>query len=70
MLSSVKNRWVNTRTAFTNGDACEEVIPNSLMNNSQETLSTKEEETRRKGISLSKTSRGSDVSEGSPLIGD
>ena len=55
------------RTASANGDANEEVVPNSLMDNNRETLGVKEEETRREGVSLLKTPRWSDVSKGSPI---
>ena len=65
-----KQKVGDTSATSTNGDACEEMISDSLMNNSLETLSTKEEETGRKGISLSKSSRWSDVSKGSPIYND
>ena len=65
-----KEQVGDIRTTSTNGDAREEVVPNSLMNNSRETLGTKEEETRRKGVSLSKTFRRSDVSKGNPIYED
>ena len=47
----------DTRTTSTNGDASEEVVPCTLMDNSRETFNAKEEETRREGVTLVETPR-------------
>ena len=60
----------DTRAASANRDAYERVIPNRLMNDSRETLGTKEEKARREGISLTKASRRLDGTIGSPIYKD
>ena len=60
----------DTRTASTNRDACERVIPNRLMNNSRETLGAEEEKARREGISLTKAFKRLDGTIGSPIYKD
>ena len=51
-------------------DARERMIPNRLINDSRETLSTKEEKARREGITLTKATRRLDGTIGSPVYKD
>ena len=65
-----KEEMSDTRAASANRDARERMIPNRLINNSRETLSTKEEKARRKGITLMEASRRLDGTIGSPVYKD
>ena len=58
----------DTRAVSANRDARERMIPNRLVNNSQETLSTKEEKAGRKRVTLSEASRRLDGTIGSPRL--
>ena len=65
-----KEEMSDTRAASAYRDASERMIPNRLINDSRETLSTKEEKARREGISLTKAFKRLDGTIGSPIYKD
>ena len=65
-----KEEMSDTRAASAYRDASERMIPNRLMNDSRETLDTKEEKARRERITVTKASRRLDGTIGSPIYKD